>query len=226
MNLYSIILATFAETILETQNVFFLCAFIFALIFLVLQFLGVMGDADVDGDVEVDGDAEVELDGLSKVLSLFGIGKAPIGIWLFIFFFMFGMTGLVSNLILFENSTAAPKNYFLFTLTGAFFLALLLSRLFSGIVARLLPKNSSHSINSPYDLLRHKGKVRFGIGENKSGSIHVIDSFGNMHNVQCIIDPSIKEKVKTIPSGTEVKITDYIETVSYTHLTLPTTPYV
>lgn len=219
---------SFGQTLLEYYNVIFLCAFLFAIIFLVMQTMGVMGDG-VDADVETDADVSTDADAtkvdvnfesdadtkffsLNKILSFFGIGKAPIGIWLFVVFFTFGLIGLVSNLIFFNGNPLSLKVMFPFTLVGSFLGSLMLSKFISGAVAKLLPKNSSHSISGKYELLRSKGKVRFGLSPKDGGSVAVIDSYGNMHNVKCILDETYRKKTKEkLPQGTEVQITDYDE---------------
>jgi len=206
----------FRHTLLEYYNVFFLCAFAFAMIFLILQAIGVMGDhASFEADADVDLDADVasnDLDTtagpLSKALSFFGIGKAPIGIWLFVFFFVFGLSGLVANLLLFQSNPSQLAGLFPITLIGSLFIALFLGKYISAFIARLFPKESSHSIGSPYELIHQRGKVRFRLDLEDGGSIAVIDSYGNLQNVQAQLDTSVESKAP-LEEGTVVNILDY-----------------
>lgn len=215
----------FFHTLFEFYNVVFLAAFAFAMIFLILQVMGVIGDSP-DAEIETEADLEspeieTELDGsfegsesvLNKLLSFFGIGKAPIGIWLFVFSFVFGLVGLVCNLILFKQNPSLPAVFFPFILIGGFMSALFLSKFISKIIGNILPNDSSHSIQSKYELIEKEGKIRFDLSTDKIGSMMVIDQFDNIQNVDCKLaeqyNPAIFQN--PIPEGTKVKIIDFNE---------------
>jgi Protein of unknown function (DUF1449) len=180
-----------------------------------LHALGIIGeslhlDAEMDTHLEKEIDSDNFGSSINKILSFFGIGKAPLGIWLFVFSFLFGLVGLVTNLILFNKNPSILTIWFPYILFESFTIALLLSRSISGIVARLFPKDSTHSISNNYELIRKKGIVRFGLSLDSGGSVSVIDNYGNIHNVQCCISETEPNRTN-LKEGAEVLILDYDE---------------
>lgn len=207
----------FYQTIFEHYNIIFVCSLAFAVIFLMLHALGIIGESlHLDAEIDTHAHVEKEIDSdnfgssINKILSFFGIGKAPLGIWLFVFSFLFGLVGLVTNLILFNKNPSTITIWFPYIIFESFSIALFLSKSISGIIARLFPKDSTHSISSTYELIRKTGTVRFGLSLESGGSVSVIDNYGNIHNVQCYISETEPNRTN-LKEGSEVLIIDYDE---------------
>ena len=81
-------------TLLEPHNLPFAAALVVMLVLAVVQLIGVadFGDADIDAGGDADGMPDASMfDGL---LTLLGIGRVPLTIWLALFLFLFAGIGL------------------------------------------------------------------------------------------------------------------------------------
>lgn len=168
-------------TLLEPHNMPFAAALVIMLVLAVVQLIGVadFGDADVDLDADSDGlpDAGM-LDGL---LTLLGIGRVPLTIWLAVFLFLFAGIGL-SVQELAQNLTGSPLYGWLAALIAAG-AAIPVTGVFARPLGALLPKDHTTAVNTE-SLLGRRAKITVGVARAGSPArARVKDVHGQTHHV-------------------------------------------
>lgn len=185
-------------TLLEPHNMPFAAALVIMLVLAVVQLIGVadFGDADVDLDADSDGlpDAGI-LDGL---LTLLGIGRVPLTIWLAVFLFLFAGIGL-SVQELAQSFTGSPLSGWLAALiaTGA---AIPVTGVFARPLGALLPKDHTTAVNTE-SLLGRRATITVGVARAMSPArARVKDVHGQTHHV--MVEPH--EEASELHAGDEV----------------------
>lgn len=185
-------------TLLEPHNMPFAAALVIMLVLAVVQLIGVadFGDADVDLDADSDGlpDAGM-LDGL---LTLLGIGRVPLTIWLAVFLFLFAGIGL-SVQELAQNLTGSPLYGWLAALIAAG-AAIPVTGVFARPLGALLPKDHTTAVNTE-SLLGRRAKITVGVARAGSPArARVKDVHGQTHHV--MVEPH--EEASELHAGDEV----------------------
>jgi membrane protein implicated in regulation of membrane protease activity len=169
-------------------------------------------DADVDVDADVDADADVDVDahpvGLAEaahggagLLAALGIGRVPLLIVLMALLGSLGATGLLVNSVL-SAADGDPGALFLPVLIGALLLALPLTRLLSGALARLTPRSSTAV---SFDQLVGRAGVVVSASISPSyGRVSVRDAHGTLHTVFAVL-----ERGEPLPERSEVALLAY-----------------
>ena len=183
-------------TLLEPHNMPFAAALVIMLVLALVQLIGVadFGDADVDLDGEGLPDASM-LDGL---LTLLGIGRVPLTIWLAVFLLVFALVG-VSSQALAESLTGSPLYVWLAALIagGA-------SLPVTGAIARplgaIMPKDHTTAV-STQSLVGRRATISVGVARTGSPARATVkDVYGQSHNV--MVEPH--ETSSELHAGDEV----------------------
>ena len=185
-------------TLLEPYNLPFAAALVIMAVLAVVQLIGVtdFGDADVDLDPDADGMPEVGM--LDGLLTLMGIGRVPLTIWLALFLFLFAAIG-ISIQELAQNLTGSPLYSWLAALiAGA--AALPVTGVFARPIGRVMPKDHTTAV-STQSLLGRRAKITDGVARTGSPArARVKDVHGHTHYV--MVEPH--EKASEIHAGDEV----------------------
>ena len=78
-------------TLLEPYNAPFAVALLLMVVMLAIQLLGVL---DIDFDLDADGDGAIGAGPVDGLLTLLGLGRVPLTVWLVVFQFLFAALGL------------------------------------------------------------------------------------------------------------------------------------
>ena len=185
-------------TLLEPYNLPFAAALVIMAVLAVVQLIGVadFGDADVDLDPDADGMPEVGM--LDGLLTLMGIGRVPLTIWLALFLFLFAAIG-ISIQELAQNLTGSPLYSWLAALiAGA--AALPVTGVFARPLGQVMPKDHTTAV-STQSLLGRRAKITDGVARTGSPArARVKDVHGQAHYV--MVEPH--EKASEIHAGDEV----------------------
>jgi hypothetical protein len=149
--------------------------------------------ADVDTHVHAEGDA----DGHEPLLSLIGIGKAPVSLVVLCLLLLWASAGLAGNLIW-------GTDRIWLSLLVAGLAALLGTRAAATQFARLIPSVESHHVERN-ELIGCEGTALYPITES-AGTIRLFDRLRNLRQLDSRVygaNPS------EIPSGTTVVVMDY-----------------
>ena len=197
------------EYLLSWQNLLFLIPIAAGLLLAIGTAMGFGGEAehDVDTDVDADADADADGDGDSdgdsagdKALSLFGIGKVPLGVILMTAFLIFGCVGIASNAFL-APLLRAPVLYGLVSLGVAFVTMVLLTGKVARLIGRLMPTTETYTVSKD-DLVGVSGTLVLPATAT-SGLAQVYDHDKNMHQIICISSEG------ELPQGSEILVIDY-----------------
>lgn len=123
--------------ILQWYNLVFLLPIFATILFVGGVAVGV-ADFDMDVDVEIDA-ADVEMGFIARALSVFGVGKVPISLFLIMFMPVFGLVGLVSNRLL---EALPPGTSFPVSLLGAGLTGFFAARAGGAVFTRVFRKKS------------------------------------------------------------------------------------
>ena len=162
------------------DNVPFVAALVLMLLIGIVEAMGLGGGlAAGDGfDVDIDGDVNVETPSL---LSWINVGRLPLLMLIVVFLFVFGMTGLICQRIIF-GVTGLTAPWWLAS-PIAFAGALPVTRVFGQGVAKIMPKDETTAVSR--DSL--VGRVAVIVtGEARSGSAaqaRVRDEHGQTHYI-------------------------------------------
>ena len=77
--------------LLEAYNAPFAIALLLMMVLLVIQVLGVL---DIDLNIDTDGDGAISAGPVDGLLTLLGLGRVPLTVWLVVFLFFFAALGL------------------------------------------------------------------------------------------------------------------------------------
>jgi hypothetical protein len=159
--------------------------------------LGGHGDADAEADHDLGGDTDTDHDaGHEPVLSLIGVGKAPLSVVLLCLLFLWGTLGVAGNLLWSTQRV-------LLSLSLAGVGALLGTRALTRLFARLLPSvESYHVVRS--ELIGREGTALYPISQT-AGTARLYDALRNLRQLDC----RIPEGDAPIGEGERLVVTDY-----------------
>lgn len=222
-------------SVLSWWNLIFVLPAVGALLYLLLLASGAVAgdtgdvDADLDADLDVDFDAgdfhgiehvlgggapESESSGgLPHVLSLVGIGRAPLSLLLISFCLLWGLLGWVGNSV-FTAVAVSPAVFIWPSLALALVGSLVLTRLLAGGLHRLLPATETYAVSNR-QLVGRLASVRFGVSAS-AGSAQLYDDRGRLHEVPVRVLPG----EAPIPAQSNVVLWRY-DPVSNTFLVTP-----
>ena len=209
--------------IFEWWNLIFLLPALAAVLYLVLVATGtVAGDAgEVDADLDADVDAgdlhgiehavaeagqasnsDGGPGGLLHVLSLVGIGRAPLSLLLISFFLLWGFLGWVGNGI-FGSFLSSPGIFIWPSLLLALVGAAVLTRLLANGLHRVLPSTETYAVSNR-QLVGKLASVRYAVSET-AGTAQLHDDQGRLHEVPARVLPG----EAAIPAQTDVVLWRY-----------------
>ena len=188
-------------TLLEPHNLPFAVAMALMVLLALIQLLG-LGDwgADADLDTDIDGDAALQPGMMEGFLTLLGLGRVPLTIWLALFLLMFAGIGL-SVQELAESLTGSPLHPWLAAvIAGGAALPV------TGVLARplgaVLPKDHTTAVR-PESLIGRRATVTDGVARAASPArARVYDVHGQAHYV--MVEPH--EATSELHAGDEVLI--------------------
>ncbi|MBX7514073.1 YqiJ family protein [Qipengyuania sp. GH38] len=183
-------------TLLEPHNMPFAAALVIMLILALVQLIGVadFGDADVDLDGEGLPDASM-LDGL---LTLLGIGRVPLTIWIMLFLGVFAIVGLSIQAIA-EDLTGSTLYSWLAALIAGV-AALPVTGIFARPLGRIMPKDHTTAVSTG-SLVGRRAKITDGVARQASPArARVKDVHGQSHYV--MVEPH--EASSELHAGDEV----------------------
>ena len=185
-------------TLLEPHNLPFAAALVIMLVLAIVQLIGVadFGDADIDLDADSDGLPDAGMfDGL---LTLLGIGRIPLTIWLALFLFLFAGIGLSIQEFA-ESLTGAPLYSWLAAVVAAG-LTLPVTGVLARPLGRIMPKDHTTAVSTE-SLIGRRATITVGIARAGSPArAKVRDVHGQTHHV--MVEPH--EEASEIHAGDEV----------------------
>ena len=185
-------------TLLEPHNMPFAAALVIMLVLAIVQLIGVadFGDADIDLDADSDGLPDAGMfDGL---LTLLGIGRIPLTIWLALFLFLFAGIGLSIQEFA-ESLTGAPLYSWLAAVVAAG-LTLPVTGVLARPLGRIMPKDHTTAVSTE-SLIGRRATITVGIARAGSPArAKVRDVHGQTHHV--MVEPH--EEASEIHAGDEV----------------------
>ncbi|PZT89447.1 MAG: hypothetical protein DI637_06140 [Citromicrobium sp.] len=185
-------------TLLAPHNLPFAAALVIMLVLAIVQLIGVadIGDADIDLDADSDGLPDAGMfDGL---LTLLGIGRIPLTIWLALFLFLFAGIGLSIQEFA-ESLTGAPLYSWVAAVVAAG-LTLPATGVLARPLGRILPKDRTTAV-STQSLIGRRATISVGVARNGSAARAAVrDMHGQMHNV--MVEPH--EASSEMRAGDEV----------------------
>ena len=190
-------------TLLEPHNLPFAIAMGLMVLLALVQVLGlgdwgVGADLDVDPDIGADADASLQPGMVEGLLTLLGMGRVPLTIWLALFLLMFAGIGL-SVQELATSLTGAPLYSWLAALiAGAAAVPV------TGVLARplgaILPKDHTTAVSTA-SLIGRRATITDGVARTGSPArARVRDIHGQAHYV--MVEPH--EETSALHAGDEV----------------------
>ena len=190
-------------TLLEPHNLPFAIAMGLMVLLALVQVLGlgdwgVDADLDVDPDIGADADASLQPGMVEGLLTLLGMGRVPLTIWLALFLLMFAGIGL-SVQELATSLTGAPLYSWLAALiAGAAAVPV------TGVLARplgaILPKDHTTAVSTA-SLIGRRATITDGVARTGSPArARVRDIHGQAHYV--MVEPH--EETSALHAGDEV----------------------
>lgn len=189
-------------SIVAWWNLIFLLPAFAGLLYLILLATGTVsgdtGDVDVDLDMDADIDAgeihgiehalgeSAQPSGLAHVLSLFGIGRAPLSLLLVSFSFLWGMLGWLANSA-FSSFIASPAIFIWPSVAVALVGSLLLTRLLASGLHRFMPATETYAISNR-QLVGRLASVRYAVSD-RNGTAQLYDDQGRLHEVPVRVLP-------------------------------------
>jgi len=178
-------------SLLADYNLPFAIALGLMVLFLVLQLIGI-GDFDFDADIDLDVDIDADLDGVmdgdptsaglgGALLTLLGLGRVPVFVWLMVFLLLFALLGL-SIQALAADLTGNP----LYSWLAAIFAggaALPATSVAVRPIGRLLPKDETSAVGLD-SLVGRRAKILTGrASAGNPARAQVRDRHGHAHYV-------------------------------------------
>ena len=185
-------------TLLEPHNMPFAAALVIMAVLAIVQFIGVADFGDADVDLDADGDGLPDAGMFDGLLTLLGIGRVPLTIWLALFLFLFAAIG-ISVQELAENMTGSPLYSWLAALIagGA---ALPVTGILARPLGRVMPKDHTTAVNTG-SLVGRRAKITDGVARAGSPArARVKDVHGQAHYV--MVEPH--EETSELHAGDEV----------------------
>lgn len=185
-------------TLLEPHNMPFAAALVIMLILAIVQLIGIADFGDADFDLDADGDGLPDAGMFDGLLTLLGIGRVPLTIWLALFLFLFAGIGL-SVQELATSLTGSPLDSWLAAvIAGA--AALPVTGVFARPLGRILPKDHTTAVSTE-SLIGRRATITDGVARTGSPArARVKDVHGQTHYV--MVEPH--EASSEIHAGDEV----------------------
>lgn len=182
-------------TLLEPYNAPFAAALVLMLALLVIQLFGVL---DIDIDVDADGDGALHAGPVEGLLTLLGLGRVPLTIWLVVFLLLFAGAG-VGIQQLAESFTGAPLDRWLAAvIAGAGVLPA--TAALARPLGRILPQDETTAVDVG-TLVGRRATITDGIARSGSPArARVQDIHGQTHHV--MVEPH--EQTSELHAGDEV----------------------
>jgi len=136
-------------------------------------------------DGKGDGDRGEGVSLMGLLLTVIGVGRAPLPIVLQMFFLFWGVVGILANQILLPNVTNPMLSQALPSLGAAFWLGLIGARVGAEIFGNVMPQEET-SVISREALFGMTGKVVFPVTET-AGRVHIYDDNQTLHDEPCHI---------------------------------------
>ncbi len=167
-------------TLFEAYNLPFAAALVLMLALLVIQLFGFL-DFDLDLDTEADGDAAVAAGPVGGLLTLLGLGRVPLTVWLVVFLMLFAGIGIgIQHLA--DDLTGAPLERWLAAVLAAGG-ALPATGLIARPLGRFLPRDETSAVDTA-TLVGRRAMVTDGVARTGSPArARVKDIHGQDHFV-------------------------------------------
>lgn len=165
-------------TLLEPYNAPFAIALLGMLVLLVVQLLGFL---DFDLDLDTDGDGAISAGPVDGLLTLLGLGKVPLTVWLVVFLFLFAGIGLgIQELA--ESFTGSPLDAWLAGVLAAG-AALPFTSALARPLGRILPQDETTAVDRQA-LVGRRAQITEGVARTGSPArARVTDLHGQTHHV-------------------------------------------
>lgn len=194
-----------------------------AFIYLILQSASGFGDHDVDHDVDVDFDHDVDIGdhdigiehvnadldhdhdlvpvqpgAFIRLFSFFGLGKVPMSLLIICFSSIWGVVGLMANVVLGDNT----PNLWPISIVAALLSSTFGTKFLAQGLSKLLPRIETYGVKTN-NLVGNCAEVTIATN-NQYGQISVRDQHGTRITHTCHTDSG-----DLLPIGTKVLITGY-----------------
>ena len=182
-------------TLLEPYNMPFAVALGLMLVLFVIQLLGFL---DIDFDLDTDADTEISAGPVEGLLTLLGLGRIPLTVWLVIFLLFFAGIG-VSLQEFAASLTGSPLDAWLAGLiAGA--AAVPVTGVLARPVGRILPQDETSAVSTD-TLLGRRAQITEGVARTGSPArAKVHDVHGQSHFV--MVEPH--ETASEFHAGDEI----------------------
>jgi len=168
-------------TLLEPHNMPFAAALVIMLILAIVQLIGIADFGDADFDLDADGDGLPDAGMFDGLLTLLGIGRVPLTIWLALFLFLFAGIGL-SVQELATSLTGSPLDSWLAAVIAGV-AALPVTGVFARPLGRILPKDHTTAVSTE-SLIGRRATITDGVARTGSPArARVKDVHGQTHYV-------------------------------------------
>lgn len=180
-------------TLLEPYNAPFAIALLGMLVLLVVQLLGFL-----DFDLDADGDGAISAGPVDGLLTLLGLGKVPLTVWLVVFLFVFAGIGLgIQELA--ESFTGGPLDAWLAGVLAAG-AALPFTSVLARPLGRILPQDETTAVDRQA-LVGRRAQITEGVARTGSPArARVTDLHGQTHHV--MVEPH--EAASEFHAGDEI----------------------
>ena len=185
-------------TLFEPHNMPFAIALGLMVILAVVQLIGVADFGDADFDLDADGDGLPDAGMLDGLLTLLGIGRVPLTIWLALFLFLFAGIGL--SIQEFATDMTGNPLYAWLAAVIAGGAAIPVTGVFARPLGRILPKDHTTAVDTQ-SLIGRRATISVGVARAGSPArAKVKDVHGQTHHV--MVEPH--EASSEIHAGDEV----------------------
>ena len=182
-------------TLFEPYNMPFAVALILVAALFVIQLFGFL---DIDLDLDADADGGISASPVGGLLTLLGLGRVPLTIWLVVFFALFAGVGMGIQQLA-DSFTGAPLDRWLAAVLaagGAFPATAAIAR----PLGRILPHDETSAVDTG-TLLGRRGTITDGVARSGSPArARVKDVHGQDHYV--MVEPH--EEASELHAGDEV----------------------
>ncbi len=182
-------------TLLEPYNAPFAIALVLMLALLIIQIFGVL---DLDIDLDADGDGALNAGPVDGLLTLLGLGRVPLTVWLVVFLLVFAGAG-VGIQQLAQSFTGAPLDRILAAVIAAG-CAVPAAAAIARPLGRILPQDESTAVDT-HTLLGRRATITDGVARSGfPARARVLDLHGQAHHV--MVEPH--EQSSELHAGDEV----------------------
>jgi hypothetical protein len=119
----------------------------------------------------------------SPLLTLLGIGRAPLPMIVQMFALCWGVVGILTNQMLLPHTPSPTLLQMLPSLTAALVGGLVGGRLSAEIIGRLMPREESSAVSRDA-LYGLSGRVVFPV-DTRNGRVHIYDEHNTLHDERC-----------------------------------------